>query len=209
MSRRQPLEVIAVVLLGLAVALLALEGGLRLIGFVFTQRQEWANQAALAEGRDIRVICIGESTTAMGATFAYPRQLESVLEERHPGPSFSVFNLGRMGAESSILLEDLESQLDRYRPHVVVAMMGANDVIGTAQTGPVQPRERAIPDLGVPLAERSGPATWLKTWRLVELLGHQVGKEPAAESDAPPRAGAGPLRLLLESVAEGVSRALR
>lgn len=69
-----------VLLLGLFVAVLLLEGGLRLAAGVFMWSQSRQNRAALEDGGEIVVLCIGESTTAMGANGdpAYPELLQEV-----------------------------------------------------------------------------------------------------------------------------------
>jgi tetratricopeptide (TPR) repeat protein len=111
------------VLFGLAL----LEGLLRLAGVGFLWVQNARNQDALDRPGTYRVLCLGESTTALGGPTAYPAQLEQILNDTVGGERFTVVNRGVPGINSAGILADLPGNLDRYRPHAVVAMMGIND----------------------------------------------------------------------------------
>src|SRR5207249_3899840 len=74
-----------------------------------------------------RVLCIGESTTALGGEDSYPSQLERSLNARGKGVSFSVINRGLPAVTTDVIVGHLEENLARYGPDVVVAMMGIND----------------------------------------------------------------------------------
>jgi tetratricopeptide (TPR) repeat protein len=157
------------VLFGLLCAFVLLEGGLRVAGWAARGAQRRANARALAEGADIRVLCVGESTTEVGG---YPRLLEEILDGAGSGRSYSVFNLGRSGEDSTTILAELPDNLDRLRPHVVVAMMGANDPVRTADDRRLQGTRRAVPDRG--LSDRGALSRHLRTARLAELLWFSV-----------------------------------
>ncbi len=69
-------------------------------------------------------MCIGESTTAGG----YPWELEEALLNKSAGrASFTVINKGINGTNSGTILAQLKVNLDRYRPDLVLVMMGIND----------------------------------------------------------------------------------
>jgi tetratricopeptide (TPR) repeat protein len=112
--------------LGTLTILLILELSLRLGGAVFSAVQNSRNRIALGKGESIRIVCTGESTTAMGGEDGYPAQLEKILNSSGRG-KFSVVNAGLVGADTSRILAAMESELPRYRPQILVAMMGAND----------------------------------------------------------------------------------
>jgi tetratricopeptide (TPR) repeat protein len=160
--------------------LILIEVGLRVVGFVFAHAQERANREAVAAaradapgaGETAVVLCIGESTTALGGADAYPKQLEDVLVEWGGGRRFAVVNRGVPGGDSSTILAQLESNLETWHPDVVVAMMGAND------------RGGAIPFEGLPVAEQRGFPYFLKTWKLWRQLRH------ASPSATEPEGGA-------------------
>jgi len=146
----------------MGLCVLLLEIGLRIAGAVFAWQQEQANREALEDRGEYLVMCVGESTTAMGGEDAYPAQLEEVLNELDSGKRFTVLNKGIPGTDSSAILAQFEQNLESYRPNVVVAMMGANDFAG------------AIPHHGKSAVERTGFPYSLKVYKLATLLYHQT-----------------------------------
>ena len=100
---------------------------MRLCGAVFVFVQERQNQRALQQKTDCTIMCIGESTTALGGKDAWPTQLEEVLNERGGGRKFTVLNKALPGVNSADILAQLPQNLERCKPDIVVAMMGAND----------------------------------------------------------------------------------
>ena len=126
---------LALVVFGLLVGIVLLEIGLRIAGLVFLSVQERRNQLSLHEGHTYRVLCIGESTTALGGEDSYPSQLERSLNARGKGGSFSVINRGIPAVTTDVIVGHLEESLARYRPDVVVAMMGINDPADADVTG--------------------------------------------------------------------------
>lgn len=164
-SSRQKL---ALVSFGVLLTLCLLEAGLRVGGWLFLAVQEARNRASLGQGETYRILCIGESTTAFGGDQSYPSWLERILNERARGVSFSVVNKGIPSVTSDVLVRELEANLDRYRPHLVVAMMGIND--------PVTPIARE-PGAG------SDAFDSLRTWKLLRLLFQSVRAAVAARGD--------------------------
>lgn len=147
---------------GLGLCVLLLEIGLRVAGALFLWQQEQANRETLESRGEYVVMCVGESTTAMGGPEAYPAQLEEVLNERGGGRRFTVLNKGIPGTDTSAIIAQLQQNLEAYEPNVVVAMMGANDFAG------------AIPHDGKTAVERTGFPYSLKVYKLAALLYHQV-----------------------------------
>ena len=112
---------------GILLSLALLELGLRLGGFIFLSLQEYKNRTAIYNKGAYRIMCLGESTTAIGGNDSYPNQLEEILNQRHIGIKFSVINKGVVGNNSAYILAHLEENLDKYHPDMVTAMMGVND----------------------------------------------------------------------------------
>ena len=81
---------LSLIIFGLLISFVLLEAGLRLGGFIISSLQEDRNQASLKQKASYRIMCLGESTTAMGGRYSYPSQLEMVLNERDEGMKFSV-----------------------------------------------------------------------------------------------------------------------
>jgi len=115
---------ISLVLAGAFVFLVLLEVSLRLGGFIISSLQEYRNLQSIKHKGTYRIMCLGESTTRG----QYPVFLEEALNQRsNIGIKFSVIDKGVVGANSSIILAQLESNLAQYHPDMIVAMMGSND----------------------------------------------------------------------------------
>lgn len=121
------LQKIGLFLFALGISFLVLEGGLRLGGWVFILLQEKGNRPNVAVGEEYRILCLGESTTALGGEQAYPRQLERILNSRQSLIQFKVFNKGVPATTTDQIVAKVESYLDHYHPQLVVVMMGIND----------------------------------------------------------------------------------
>ena len=114
---------IIALLLGVAFSMLILEMGLRGGVFLFTFLQKHNNRASFAQKGAYRILCMGESTTAG----QYPRFLEEILNRNKAVLKFSVIDNGIFAATTLSILLKLESSLDKYKPDMVVVMMGCND----------------------------------------------------------------------------------
>ena len=114
---------LALAALGTVLCLGILEAGLRTGASVLRARHERASLAALRQKGGYRILCLGESTTYSG----YPPVLGEVLNSRSDGVRFAVIDGGIPAVGTGFILEHLEEDLDRYRPDMVIAMMGIND----------------------------------------------------------------------------------
>ena len=124
--QRSLLEKIISLTLGVIVALSAAEAGLRIGGLVYRLGQHQGNEFS-GDGDQLTVLCLGESSTALGGSYAYPHQLETLLEEHAEGRQFEVINAGMPGVDSLVILHNLEANLERYQPDIVTVQMGIND----------------------------------------------------------------------------------
>ena len=108
-SLRHRLTLLAAGLLG---GLLVLEGGLRVAGTALKQRDDRHTEAAgLSEHR---VLALGACyTVGVGSRphESYPRQLEGLLEERHPEQELSVVNGGIRGKSIAYFATYIEAIL--------------------------------------------------------------------------------------------------
>ncbi|MCB4792524.1 MAG: tetratricopeptide repeat protein [Elusimicrobia bacterium] len=111
------------ILLGVLASLVLLETGLRISGFIYTSKQELRNKEELNKKGVYRILCLGESMTRE----QYPKYLEDELNSRGIGIKFSVIDKGKGGVFTNFILASLENNLDKYRPDMVVTMMGAMD----------------------------------------------------------------------------------
>lgn len=120
---------IGVFLAGLCVGAALVEAGLALTGAAVLRWQALRRDAGRG---DFRILCLGDSTTAP-VGYDWPTQLEEVLRERgHTG--VQVINEAYDASTSNRTADALPVWLDRYRPDLVVAMLGANDPAWTEET---------------------------------------------------------------------------
>ncbi len=103
-----------------------LEIGLRIGGAVVLFLQEKHNHPSLLPDH-CRILCLGESTTALGGEDSYPSQLERILNQQSRGMKFTVINKGLISTTSDYIVTHVEQNLNLYKPQMVVIMMGIND----------------------------------------------------------------------------------
>ena len=121
-SRISLQQKIILILFGLFLCTILLETGLRIGGFTILSLQEYKNRTSLKKD-GYRILCLGESTTQQG----YPEQLNIILNDMDLTKEFSVINKGIGGTNTGIILTRLESYLEKYKPDMVITMMGIND----------------------------------------------------------------------------------
>jgi len=119
------------ILLGIFLSLIFLEAGLRLGGFIFLSVQDRRNTISLSQKSTCTILCLGESTTALGGAYSYPSQLERILNSSNRDVKFSVINKGVPGIHTDGVCANLAGNLDKYKPDIVIAMIGINDQIVT------------------------------------------------------------------------------
>jgi len=142
-------------LFSLAFSLVILEVGLRAAGFIFLFQQEHKNRRVLEKREVCRVMCLGESTTFE----QYPPYLQEALDRYDSGIKFSVIDKGLPGSNTSVILRSLERELNRYRPNIVVAMMGINDIAGKV---PAETAEESLQPVSVRRLRTYKLFQWLK-----------------------------------------------
>jgi tetratricopeptide (TPR) repeat protein len=118
---------ITLVVFGIFLFVILLESGLRIGGYIILFAQEHRNKVSLGQKGAYRIMCLGESTTAMGGEYSYPSQLEGILNRRNMGIKFSVINKGISGTNTAYIVEHLEDNIDEYSPDMVITMMGIMD----------------------------------------------------------------------------------
>ena len=126
MKRISLKQKIALVVFGLFVCVVLLEIGLRIGGFVLLYLQEHGNKISLKQKKTYRIMCLGESTTA-GYQNSYPSRLQEILDQKDIGVNFSVINKGISGTNTGYIVSQLEDNLNKYNPQMVITMIGIND----------------------------------------------------------------------------------
>jgi lysophospholipase L1-like esterase len=119
--------------------LVAIELVMRAIGFVLLAPSDHRNEVRPEDEKMLRILAIGESTTAdyfageespaamaAGAgAGAWPRRLENEL--RRAGIKARVYNEGLSGTSSPIIVSRVSDYIEKYRPQIVISMIGIND----------------------------------------------------------------------------------
>ena len=111
------------VICGLFFALVVIETVLRLGGWIFFSVQEYRNKTSVVKKNAYRIMCLGESTTAA----AYPIFLQKELDELDIGIEFSVIDKGVPATNTSVILDNIEYNINSYNPDMIITMMGFND----------------------------------------------------------------------------------
>jgi lysophospholipase L1-like esterase len=101
----------------------------------------------LAEGKPIKIVALGSSSTAgAGASSpaaSYPSQLALELRKRFPGRDITVVNRGANGEEAPDMLARFETSVIAERPDLVIWQLGTNWVL---RDRPLDPRAIALHD---------------------------------------------------------------
>jgi tetratricopeptide (TPR) repeat protein len=118
---------ILLVIWGIFLTLFILEIGMRIGGAAVLFYQERWNRGVTFSSKEYRILCIGESTTALGGRSSYPAQLEAILNSRKTEKTFKVINKGLVSATTDDILPRLQGYLKQYHPALVICMLGIND----------------------------------------------------------------------------------
>ncbi|MFA5362485.1 MAG: tetratricopeptide repeat protein [Candidatus Omnitrophota bacterium] len=111
----------------LCIYLILLELGLRLGGVMFLFFQEHGGRFVDYKNSEYRILCLGNSTTALGGENSYSAQLGDILNQRYPGIKFRVLNKGRPHESIFTVLSHLENNCNKFDPDMVIIMIGAWD----------------------------------------------------------------------------------
>jgi len=112
---------------GLFLSLLLIESGLHIGGWILLSFQKFQNIIPIQQKATYRILCLGDSMTAFGGRYSYPSQLEEILNQHIQGKKFKVINKGVPGTQTINILALLESNLTKYKPDIVITLMGTND----------------------------------------------------------------------------------
>lgn len=118
---------IVLIIFGLVLSLIFLEIGLQVGSLALLSRQRSGNKIPIDADGYYRILALGESTTAWGGKDSWSSQLEWILNNRSSEIKFKVFNEGTSAKTTPFILTKLEDNLDKYKPHMVITMMGIND----------------------------------------------------------------------------------
>lgn len=124
MARITPNQKFSLTVLGLLLALILVEITLHIFSFTMSSLQDYRNLQSIKQKGRYTILCLGESDTAIGGKNSYPRHLEKILNTKNPEIQFSVVNKGLFGTNTTSILASLDDNLKKYKPDMVIAMMG-------------------------------------------------------------------------------------
>lgn len=119
---------IILVILSCILSLLICEGLLNAAGYIYLGLIDYRNKVTLGKKTGYRILFLGESTTAEGGWNSYPREVERILNKELPDLYVRAINKGVPAVSTTFVLSELEENLNKYKPHMIVAMMGINDI---------------------------------------------------------------------------------
>lgn len=103
---------------------------LRVGGWASLVVQDKRNKVNFKGAGTYRIICIGDSNTALGGEHSFPSQLDVILNKLDKSRKYEVINKGLPAADSAEIVGNVEQWIDQYEPNMIVSMMGSNDRIG-------------------------------------------------------------------------------
>lgn len=129
MKKTSNTKKILLILSGFILALIFLEGILRLGGFLLLYAQERRNILSIRENGEYVILCLGESTTqGSRVNNSWPYHLENILNSGKENIiKYSVVNKGLAGTNTNIILSKVPEYIERYDPDMIIAMMGIMD----------------------------------------------------------------------------------
>ena len=115
------------IFLGFFIAFIILECSLQAIS-LYKKHSYFYNQKksiSLAKQNDIKIMCIGESTTQD----QYPVYLGEYLKKYIPEKNFVIIDSGYAGIKLNGIINNLKNNIEDIKPDIVVGMIGINDTI--------------------------------------------------------------------------------
>lgn len=78
-----------------------------------------------------RILFLGESTTrgigSQRVEDVYPAQVEKILQQKYPNKKIRSYNKGLGGIDTTAILRNLDRNMIKYKPHLVILMAGQNE----------------------------------------------------------------------------------
>ena len=132
MTLRKIIGRAALSVFGVLLALATVETSMRMAASAIRKKTEHLSQiGSTRENGVLRVLCLGESTTApwddAQGDKSWPAQLYAILTKRYPRLRVEIINKGFFNTSSGAIVANLPNYLVLYHPQIVVSMMGVND----------------------------------------------------------------------------------
>jgi lysophospholipase L1-like esterase len=124
-------KLLRITLPSIVIFLLLFEIALRVSGVVYARYHQPESYSASPSAKEngLNILCVGDSFTfglGTSAENSYPAQLERLLRGKNL-LGVRVINGGRLGFTSSLLLKNVQADINRYRPAVIIVLIGMNN----------------------------------------------------------------------------------
>lgn len=124
-SIKKLFKIFALIFIGIFLALIILEISLQIISLYKRYSYNQKQSVSLIKQNDIRIMCLGESTTQN----QYPVFLGEYLKQYIPEKNFVIIDSGYAGINLDKIIENLQTNIEQIKPDIVVGMIGINDTI--------------------------------------------------------------------------------
>lgn len=124
-SIKKLFKIFALIFIGIFLALIILEISLQIISLYKRYSYNQKQSVSLIKQDDIRIMCLGESTTQN----QYPVFLGEYLKQYIPEKNFVIIDSGYAGINLDKIIENLQTNIEQIKPDIVVGMIGINDTI--------------------------------------------------------------------------------
>lgn len=118
---------LSLVFLSVFVTIVFLELVLQGAGFIYLKKQEFNNARNIKSKGIYKIMCVGDSMTAIGGDDSYPSILQETLNKKMSNLKIKVINKGVPGFTSAHLLGKIREFISQEKPDLIVVMTGAND----------------------------------------------------------------------------------
>lgn len=117
------LKKILLIFCGLALSLLLLELVLQSTSLAIKLYKNHAINQKLKEKDSMTILCLGESTTDR----QWPKFLKQSLITKNVKKEITVIDKGARAINTTCILANIESDIEKFKPDIIVSMMGIND----------------------------------------------------------------------------------
>lgn len=114
------------IFVGIFIILVLIEIVLRVFGWWEANKFNFYKPTVKNENEMV-ILALGDSMTALGGKNSYPAQLERILNSSNLSVKIRVVNKGLVRSNSSDIVFNMQDNIAKYNPDIVIVMTGIND----------------------------------------------------------------------------------
>ncbi|MBR9679064.1 MAG: hypothetical protein GON13_02245 [Nanoarchaeota archaeon] len=125
---KELLKKTGLIFFSIILSFLILELTLFIGGLIININQQIENQiTGYATHKNVyTILCLGESTTSHLPGNSWPSELYKILKEKNI-TEFRIINAGKVSVTTGMIISELDENIEKYNPDMVISMMGIND----------------------------------------------------------------------------------